>query len=126
VNISSILTSALSASLQSGNTDLTYQTVNAVALTINAANCSGAPNCAKLFRDNCAKTSQTCGSCYDGYTGLVGDSNTLCVSLSSVSALGTVGAVCTEDSDCLYGLCSSTSSTCIASPLSCPRQRLFR
>jgi hypothetical protein len=51
---------------------------------LNAADCSRSPDCAALFRLDCAGTANTCGVCLDGYyTALIGDGNSTCLSVTS-------------------------------------------
>ena len=53
------------------------KTLNYFAL-LTEADCSFSPNCASLNRASCSSTSHTCGKCLDGFSGVYGDSNTLC------------------------------------------------
>ena len=41
-----------------------------VATTINYVNCTKAPNCTALHRDDCSRTSGTCGACLEGFLGI--------------------------------------------------------
>ena len=118
-NISKITTDTLETAFLSSDVNLVYQTVNNVATTINIVNCSSAPNCLLLNRGFCVKTAGTCGSCFTGYNGIIGDSNTKCLNAtSSPSLAAAVGASCLSDSQCRYGLC--TNNVCTAPKLLCP------
>ncbi|CAN0557719.1 unnamed protein product, partial [Ectocarpus sp. 8 AP-2014] len=50
---------------------------------LNAANCTVAPDCAALNRDDCGtdglREDNTCGECVSGFAGVVGPHNSLCV-----------------------------------------------
>jgi hypothetical protein len=83
---------------------------------LNEKNCSLAPDCASLNREDCSETSHTCGSCLDGYTGISGDSNYACVASGSA-----VGTICTSDDECLYGLCDNNE--CAIPSKQCPLGR---
>ena len=97
------------------NPDLTSSVANAASLTLNAANCSLAPDCASLNRIPCSSVAQTCGPCLDGYLGLDGPANTPC-NLSSV--FRSTGSSCNSDSDCVSHLCAK--GICRLSVKQCP------
>ena len=55
---------------------------NQIALalgTLNAINCTLAPNCTSLHRRQCVNIPHTCGICNDGYVGDIGSENTVCI-----------------------------------------------
>jgi hypothetical protein len=62
-------------------------------------------------------TGATCGSCFEYYLGVVGDSNTLCNSNSTI-IVGADGTACSKNSDCQYDYC--VSGKCLAPDLACP------
>jgi REJ domain len=112
---SAYLSIYLLKSIQSGDLDLTFQTINLVSSTLSAVNCSAAPLCADLHRASCYATVNTCSSCLTGYRGVVGDANAMCFEESDVH--GTIGATCATHTDCLYdlcsnGICAAPSKTC--------------
>ena len=56
------------------------QIVSVSTAAINRVNCTKAPICSTLNRFQCATKDHTCGSCFSGYIGEDGESNSLCVS----------------------------------------------
>lgn len=120
VNLSQVTATSLSEAFMVGNINLVYQTVNNVATTLNAVNCSSAPNCTTLGRQQCFQTMNTCGSCYTGLSGILGDSNIECRNtLSTVkSTRGSINSPCLTNSDCLYRQC--TNQICTPPALLCP------
>ena len=99
------LSTYLLKSIQSGDLDLTFQTINLVSSTLSSVNCSAAPLCAVLHRAPCYTTVNTCSSCLTGFKGVVGDANAMCFAVSDTH--GTIGATCATRFDCLYNLCSN-------------------
>jgi hypothetical protein len=99
---------------------------NALALAttmLNRVNCSGAPDCVSLNRMDCWSTEGTCGDCVPGYFGLMGSSNTPCLSSSLFSpSAPSLILVCDSDADCADGwfqecnlqlkICQSIQQTC--------------
>ena len=115
-----LLTSSLSASLASGNVDATFNAINLASSTISTVNCTAAPTpfCAALNRFPCfeAGNPNECGTCLKGFIGAVGDGNLLCVNASV--PIGSNGAICKVNSDCLYHLC--VDGSCVAPSRTCP------
>ena len=112
------LDTSLKAQFAKGDVDGVMQTINLVSTVVGEKNCTLAPDCTALNRDDCLVTINTCSSCLTGFKGIVGDSNTKCISESS--SIGTIGSDCTSDDDCLYqhchnGMCSSNPQTCQSS-----------
>ena len=119
INVTRILSDALTTAFSSGDINLAFQTVNNVATSVNSVNCTHAPNCTAYHRDLCLSTPHTCGGCEAGYKGIVGDYNAPCTSSTSTApALGTVGAVCKTGAECEYTVCDK--GACAAPPLQCP------
>ena len=58
-------------------------TINNVAAVLGVVDCSGAPACGVLNRQGCIIVANTCGSCFDGFFGIVGPSNTPCRMVTS-------------------------------------------
>jgi hypothetical protein len=88
------------------------QEASSILGDLTLVNCSLAPNCSALNRENCLSTSHTCGPCLASYDGAFGDSNSLCHYLSSPVE------DCSVDSDCANGFCKHGHCT---PPLkSCP------
>ena len=78
------------------------QLVGGIVTALNYRNCSAAPDCRQLHRYPCSSTTNTCGKCLPGYTGLPWDANTGCV--GTANAMRVMDA-CTSDSECITGLC---------------------
>ena len=78
------------------------QIINGVTIAINAQNCTVPRNCSSLNRKNCFNTPNTCGSCLNGFVGIVGDANLPCV--VEADAKGD-GAYCASDDQCISGNC---------------------
>lgn len=129
VNVTDILTSALSASSQSFDVDLTLRTSNNVASVYNSGACKGVPNCISLNRYNCSESIGSCGTCVAGFTGLLGTGNTQCHSseqvaarrmrrLSDASSAGPDAQGCELDIDCPFFSCVGGNCTVPSKP--CP------
>ncbi len=115
--LGSLLESSLASAFLSSNNDLAIASINNIAATMNAVNCTKAPSCSALYRDDCgADMDHVCGSCFSGYIGVSGSSNSKCFLENSVS--GTIGSACTVNDDCIYGECSS--GICTIPLASCP------
>eukprot|EP00981_Chlorochromonas_danica_P015545 scaffold13046_cov248-Ochromonas_danica.AAC.2 len=90
---------------------------------LNSVDCSKAPQCPNLNRENCRYTQNTCGQCFNGFIGFDGDANSLCFSsntrrLSNV-LLDTNSSFCTTDSNCgSWQTC--VGGTCNAKSMPCP------
>ena len=108
---------ALAMSFASIDIESAIISINTMASTLNAIDCSAAPNCSSLHRGPCLSTSQMCGPCRPGYAGVPGDSNVVC--LSPAGAIG-VGDTCTETthSNCIYSYC--LDGKCSVPQKSCP------
>ena len=103
---------------------------------LNQVDCSHAPNCASLNRNNCYRTKNTCGACLTTgiYIGDIGDSNKPCVRVGSsvaASAKSTSGnrrrlddtdareVPCTTAANCTaFQVCQG--GFCISEPKLCP------
>jgi hypothetical protein len=81
--------------------DATRQIASVTASTLNGVNCSLAPECAVLFREECHLVSHTCGSCLFGYIGTDGHENTRCQSKANNAVKCT--ADCYTAKSCLLG-----------------------
>lgn len=59
------------------------QVLDVASSTLNAANCTAAPDCEALNRDECGanglREENTCGECLSGTVGVLGPHNSLCV-----------------------------------------------
>lgn len=114
-NLTALLASSLSSSLNAGDTDKALQAVNAVSATANTVNCSLASTsfCSSLNRDDCYSFPNTCGLCKSGYFGIYGSSNKKCV-----SSLADVPSSCDSDDDCVFGNC--VDNICQVARKECP------
>jgi len=120
-DISAYVASQIAASLTTGNADLVSQAIANAATSVNAVNCSlaGSAFCSALNREACFSTPQTCSSCLEGFSGISGDSNVRCRNLTAENVvLGTVGAACSVDDDCLLNNC--VGQVCTAPSKKCP------
>lgn len=117
VNITRFLINRISTGNRVQDIDFGFGGAAAAAVYLNTINCSAvaASYCASLNRANCYNTPLTCGSCLSGFTGVVGDANTLCFAKGEGSP---VGGSCSTNSDCLYGKCES--SKCVEPFKTCP------
>jgi hypothetical protein len=87
------------------NMNLLVQTVNNAIASMTDVDCYYADDCESLNRNDCSATPHTCGACMDGYAGIAGDSNSLCVADTSIQ--GDVGDSCYADQDCVFGYCEN-------------------
>lgn len=125
-NITQTLKVSFANSILSGNVDAALQTVNNIASIANAVNCSATTKdyCSSLNRGVCQTVSNLCGSCFTGFTGIVGPSNTLCLNITKTStkssngiSFGESGASCSTSSDCIYANC--VNNICITPNKTC-------
>lgn len=117
-NSSKYLENSLRKHIPSGDIDAIFQTINLVSSAVSVVNCTASPNCAALFRYQCLDTVNTCYLCQQGYKGVVGSDNSLCIPEAKTS--GAIGRPCTKASDCLYGLCAN--GVCAAPKKACQSQ----
>ncbi len=104
------------SSLLSYNVDSTLSVVNTASSYVLSIFCGDAVNCSSLNRSDCGPGTlpQTCGSCLNGYVGVVGSSNLPC----NPSNKKWSNSYCSMDGDCLYELCQN--HTCIIPGKLCP------
>lgn len=101
-------------SLPDMNSDFSISVLASVSSTVSRVDCSSAPLCATLNREECRLTKNTCGHCFDDYFGVPGDSNTLCVQNKQRFSTS-----CTSDLSCLpWELCGLTGR-CVMRSKSC-------
>jgi hypothetical protein len=82
--------------------------------SINSVDCSVPVVCSAIHRRGCSSTPHTCGPCLFGFVGVVGDSNTPCLSASTIRV---VGQPCLTNLTCLsgwcyHGMCETVSRLC--------------
>jgi hypothetical protein len=99
------------------------KSITNAATILNTVNCSTAPDCVKLNRNDCSTTPGSCGECMGGHAGESGHRNSYCAELSEISRhlIGTRSTgICTFDSDCnpqRWEICSS--GQCLVRPKEC-------
>ena len=110
---------------------LSLGTLNLLGSLLNKVNCSGAPDCASLYRGPCSTVDRTCGSCLSGFIGESGSRNSPCVSSHSITTLNHSLSSqqkhclsnCSSRGECMYvhtnsgrrlGSCEVLSATCEA------------
>jgi len=118
------------ALLAAGNANSISQVVGMVNEFLNAVNCTLASDsfCASVNREVCSSTEHTCGFCLDGFFGVYGDSNNLCVSDTARRRLVdstplTCQNDCNSQGSCYFrdidtgatvDTCTVSSATCMA------------
>ena len=85
--------------------NLLMQTVNNALGSMASQDCSHAPNCSSLHRDECSVVAHTCGACKKGFEGVGGAANSRCV--ATTAGAGAVGASCVTDDNCLLNYCEA-------------------
>ena len=93
----------------------------------SASNCSNAPNCTLLNRNNCELTENTCGSCKnDHYIGVPGDNNEPCYLYNDLIiqqqkyVVNNQSKGCISSHDCIPFQHCSIEGTCYYPLKSCP------
>ena len=108
--------SALASAFDSQDIDAALRTVNTLATILNYVNCTGAPECTKLHREDCSKIPHSCGLCVTGYVGIPEASNSICNSIQRYIPLGSPCTPQNADSCyygyCLDGICSTPLKSC--------------
>ncbi|CAM9106632.1 unnamed protein product, partial [Laminaria digitata] len=139
-DLSDAVGGAATAALEAGDTDAVMQVLDVASSSLNAANCSAAPDCAALNRGDCGtnglRDANTCGECASGSVGVLGAANSPCVDTTAldiscsneamdgdetdVDCGGSscvpclAGSTCLVDSDCYYNNCPEPSSTAMS------------
>eukprot|EP01036_Dinobryon_divergens_P027094 gene27095-35809_t len=115
-NLHNYITSQLSGVMSSAAIVL-------VGNLINAVNCTGTSRCVQYNRLPCSTVDYTCGECLNGYVGVAGPQNSLCIKLASKVSKSTFVGKCAVDSDCdSFQICNSTSNSCYLPSKQCPNQ----
>ncbi|CBJ25633.1 conserved unknown protein [Ectocarpus siliculosus] len=135
--LSTLVEAVATEALAAGDTDTVMQVLDVASSSLNAANCTVAPDCAALNRDDCGtdglREDNTCGECVSGFTGVVGPHNSLCVDTTALDATCSdgekngdetdvdcggsscspcpSGSTCLVDTDCSYNNCPAPAST---------------
>jgi hypothetical protein len=115
-----VLQELLTSANTVGDIDATISAINIVSSAMNTVNCTGfdVVHCAKVNRYPCSVTTRTCSSCLPGFTGLVGDSNSMCFPKSKPPKQ--IGESCSHHFECIYGECSESAKICVAPVKTCP------
>ena len=87
--------------------------INAFSPPFGSANCSAAPNCTVLNREDCAATANTCGKCVSGFVGVTGEANSECFNPAVRRRLHL-----STDPTASGGVCRGT--LCSTQPKACP------
>ena len=124
ISSESLLTTLLNNMVASAvilkDTDLQVNAVNAISSTMNIVNCSRVSTqyCASIGRHPCVNTAQTCSMCFANFSGIIGDSNTICRPINTGNLLP-LGAACNAHQDCVFNMCSEEGK-CSAPEQLCP------
>ena len=76
--LTKFITTSFSTAFQTFNTALMAQSISGASAVLNRADCSTAPSCSTYMRYSCSTVAGTCGSCFVGYIGVIGSSNSFC------------------------------------------------
>ncbi|CAM9866972.1 unnamed protein product, partial [Ectocarpus fasciculatus] len=135
--LSSLVEAVATEALAAGDTDTVMQVLDVASSSLNAANCTAAPDCTALNRDDCGtdglREDNTCGECVSEFVGVVGPHNSLCVDTTALDATCSdgekngdetdvdcggsscspcpSGSACLVDTDCAYNNCPEPAST---------------
>ncbi|CAM9463784.1 unnamed protein product, partial [Ectocarpus sp. 12 AP-2014] len=135
--LSTLVEAVATEALAAGDTDTVMQVLDVASSSLNAANCTVAPDCAALNRDDCGtdglREDNTCGECVSGFAGVVGPHNSQCVDTTALDATCSdgekngdetdvdcggsscspcpSGSTCLVDTDCSYNNCPEPAST---------------
>ena len=118
--LSSNLTGSLDGLLENYNVDGVLSVVSSVGALLGNKNCTGynESQCASTYnRRQCFAKDFTCGSCVDGFVGIAGSSNTMCINPAAENTAVT-GEDCNSTTICLFGSCQNY--VCVADLQSCP------
>ena len=77
--LSTVLSDTVSAALKSADVDSITLVLSAATSSLNTVDCSSSPNCMMLNRNNCSLVINTCGACLEGFFGVLGPSNVVCI-----------------------------------------------
>ena len=88
------------SAINSSSSGISLSVINLLGTLLNKVNCSGAPNCAALYRSPCSSLDHTCGSCSSGYVGESGSRNSPCINPRSFSVRNQ--SIVSQQKLCLY------------------------
>ncbi|CAM9248264.1 unnamed protein product, partial [Hapterophycus canaliculatus] len=130
-DLSALVDDVATEALAAGDTDTVMQVLDVASSSLNAANCTAAPDCEALNRNDCGandlREDNTCGECFEGTVGIMGPDNSQCLDEDAldlscedetkngqetdVDCGGpicfpcTSGSTCLVDGDCRYNNC---------------------
>ena len=114
---SDALLTALMTSFKSESPRFIRNTIASVTSMISSIDCTSSPNCQNLHRDKCYRSTGTCGPCLAGFSGVLGDSNTMCTSSTGPVVFG---STCVDSQSCnALETCQKESGLCIVSNQTC-------
>jgi hypothetical protein len=129
-DLSNFLLGGMNGFSMSSNSDDLKNILSSTSVVLNRVNCSSAPDCGSLNREDCSLLEGTCGECLLGYVGLLGFSNTPCLPSGdrrlhlSHSHPSSSLSTCSSDVDCipagLFLECNLQSNLCQSIQQSCP------
>jgi len=106
-----------------GNLDSTKMILSTTSSILNTRDCSNAPDCVALNREECARVDNTCGKCLPGFIGTASDDNSDCINVevfTSVFSNDAYATACHTDYDCaLWTYCSAERGVCERSMKNC-------
>jgi len=115
---------ATELSLAVGSLDSTHQVIGAYGSALNTVDCSTAPNCGGLNRQECGSHTGACGPCLDGFLGDTGSGNGVCLSASDLVTAQSSPTTPTNKTcpgDCSdQGVCGFVDSRTLKPLTTCP------
>jgi hypothetical protein len=129
-SLSDFLLGGINGSSLGSNSDDLKNILSSTSTVLNRVNCSNAPDCGSLNREDCSLLEGTCGECLLGHAGLLGFSNTPCLPIDdrrlllSHSPASSSLSTCFSDVDCIsvspFLECNLQSNICQSIQQSCP------
>jgi hypothetical protein len=105
----------LTLGLINNNPTAIMQTIATAVYSINSVDCTVPISCNRIKRFDCVYTEKTCGECFAGYIGPLGDSNVPC---NLPTKILNVDEKCTTNTSCSTGFCFKQQCKDVAK--SCP------
>ena len=137
--INNLITASLNNAVMSGDSNALQYVFATSGAMLDFIVCSAVPNCSSLNRYACSEISNTCGNCFQGFTGELGNRNTKCYNATvyhtqtvssgvlliydnEMASLGTrkLSPSCTTSSDCgIFEICDAISAKCVQQSKQC-------
>ena len=114
--LNTLMVEKVKTAMKSGDSEAVGTVLSQTMSFINSANCSFAPNCTSLFREECTIMKDTCGKCFSGYAGVSGESNIPCQEMKYSSRRRLSQQLSFTDIDVLHLLTDTENKEC---PLDC-------